>query len=751
MGFDWQPTVSRSADRLRDVRLIIAAIIGLLALNGWLALVHIYAHPLASHIDTSQIRPELGNAFLVQIKAPFPYSVTNDADNGSFESRLVLFEDGNLLGPPHSLHAQIRTEGRGRYSHWENVLYFSTSDSTDPRTNGRLYRFLVPTHVSALVRIPVLLLDLAAILFAAGLLKRRLESRTRFRLLLTSDAAVRPATKLLLASTTVLGAFALAQAIGTQYKSNDDVDLRMIAEAQVGDGTQTEFLLYQSILIGKVLRALYRLQSSIPWYDLELAACALLGALLGLVGVLRICKSRANVAFVLITAVLIFTPIYRAFQFTASAIVLSGGAVLMFLSVWQARPAKRAYLWAINTLIVAAFFVGSLVRFHAAFFCLLALLPLIALIKPRPAIRFALSQMTTLMVAVAISAAAAVYNVSYYARSPGWENFWKDANARANAWQFTNLDRSRPDEIQSALSAARWTVNDYALLSNWLYMDPTLFSNDRVVAFAEHVPQAPKLLRIRDTYDVLTNADSRLPLFAFLCFAPVLVGITIGSIATAGAAFVWFIGVLFVTGVIFKASMLHILWPFYAVCVLGCAASIFSQTRAEARHRNGLLAAAVLVGMLYLTGLEIRQWFVSSALDEDTRKRLAYDLAVWPLQPGATVVVWDNNFPYEVWAHPFYPIPRVSFRFLHTNDVSVSPHSADVYSTLGTRDVAWAMCHIPGVVLVDARIGYADLHARMLETYMHEHYNETVELDQLYDGNALTLYSCRLKYGGVRE
>jgi hypothetical protein len=175
-------------------------------------------------------------------------------------------------------------------------------------------------------------------------------------------------------------------------------------------------------------------------------------------------------------------------------------------------------LWAINTLIVAAFFVGSLVRFHAAFFCLLALLPLVALIKPRPAIRFALSQMTTLMVAVAISAAAAAYNVSYYARSPGWENFWKDASARASAWQYTTLDRSRPDEIQFALSAARWTMNDYALLSNWLYMDPTLFSNDRVVAFAEHVPQAPKLLRIGDTYDALANADSRLPLFAFLCF-----------------------------------------------------------------------------------------------------------------------------------------------------------------------------------------------------------------------------------------
>jgi len=673
----------------------------------------------------------------------------------------MMFEDGRPLGPSHSVHAAIREKGRGRYSHWDGSIIFSSTDGTDPRSNGREYSVTSSTELKPQLKLPVVsilaLLDVAfllifrqeIILFLRQLLK--LESRTRFRLLVTSDAPMRAGTKLLLAGITILGAFVLAQAMGTQYKTNDDVDMRMIAEAQVGDGTQTEFLLYQSILIGKALRALYRLQSSVPWYDVELAACALLGALLGLFGVLRICKSRASVAFVLITGVLMFTPIFRAFQFTASAIVLSGGAVLMFLSVWEARPARRAHLWAINTLIVAAFFVGSLVRFQAAFFCLLALVPLVALIEPRPAIRFALSQMMTLMVAVAISAAAAAYNVSYYAKSPGWENFWREASARASAWQLTTLDPSRPDEFQSALSAARWTMNDYTLLTNWLYMDPTLFSNDRVVAFAERVPRAPKLLRIWDTYYALANADSRLPLFAFLCFAPVLVGMTIGSIAAAGAAFVWFITVLFITGVVFKASILHILWPFYAVCVLGCAFLIFSQARAKARDQNGILAAAILVGMLYLTGLEIRQSFVNGALDDNTRKRLANDLAVWPLQPGATVVVWDNNFPYEIWAHPFYPIPQVSFRFLHTNDVSVSPHSADVYSTLGTRDVAWAMCHIPGVVLVDARLGYADSHARMLETYMHEHYSETVELDRLYDGDALTLHSCRLKYGGVRE
>jgi hypothetical protein len=47
--------------------------------------------------------------------------------------------DGQLLGPPHASHEEIRRSGGGRYSHWEGRLYFSSSDGSDPRTNGRRY------------------------------------------------------------------------------------------------------------------------------------------------------------------------------------------------------------------------------------------------------------------------------------------------------------------------------------------------------------------------------------------------------------------------------------------------------------------------------------------------------------------------------------------------------------------------------------------------------------------------------------
>jgi hypothetical protein len=54
-------------------------------------------------------------------------------------SPLRVLEDGMLLGPPHSLHSDIASLGRGRYSHWQGNIYFSASDNTFPATNRRRY------------------------------------------------------------------------------------------------------------------------------------------------------------------------------------------------------------------------------------------------------------------------------------------------------------------------------------------------------------------------------------------------------------------------------------------------------------------------------------------------------------------------------------------------------------------------------------------------------------------------------------
>lgn len=99
-----------------------------------------------SSFDVSQIVPlkknytrELGFAWQISLN-----EYASDADNldNPYRSKLVLLENGNPLWQRHIIHDEIRKIGKGRYSHWGNNLIFSTTDNSDPTTNGRTYQIV---------------------------------------------------------------------------------------------------------------------------------------------------------------------------------------------------------------------------------------------------------------------------------------------------------------------------------------------------------------------------------------------------------------------------------------------------------------------------------------------------------------------------------------------------------------------------------------------------------------------------------
>ena len=67
-----------------------------------------------------------------------------DDDDFPLRSPLVVLEDERALGPAHSSHAAIRAHGGGAYSHWRERVFLSTSDDSDPNSNGRCYLAIIP-------------------------------------------------------------------------------------------------------------------------------------------------------------------------------------------------------------------------------------------------------------------------------------------------------------------------------------------------------------------------------------------------------------------------------------------------------------------------------------------------------------------------------------------------------------------------------------------------------------------------------
>jgi asparagine synthase (glutamine-hydrolysing) len=93
------------------------------------------------------VRPDEGFAWQAQVPQFSGWS--NDV--GLVQSDLLLFEDETLL-VKDSAHADVRKGGEGRYVHWGDSVYFSTTDNSSPLENGRKYRIIHKPKKTKLLR-----------------------------------------------------------------------------------------------------------------------------------------------------------------------------------------------------------------------------------------------------------------------------------------------------------------------------------------------------------------------------------------------------------------------------------------------------------------------------------------------------------------------------------------------------------------------------------------------------------------------
>ncbi len=92
-----------------------------------------------AHVTPALILPHVGHSFFFDLKQ---LGIEGPSDREG-TSALVLREDGRELLPGQT-HAAIATQSGGRCSHWGHHLFFSSSDQSDPRANGKVYSLTLP-------------------------------------------------------------------------------------------------------------------------------------------------------------------------------------------------------------------------------------------------------------------------------------------------------------------------------------------------------------------------------------------------------------------------------------------------------------------------------------------------------------------------------------------------------------------------------------------------------------------------------
>ncbi len=101
-------------------------------------------------LDPGIMSPGEGLSWSVPVPSRWR-ALANNSEQPSGVYPLMLLEDGHELGPVCPMHQTIRDVGGGLYSHWSDSLIFSTSDDSDPRSNGRKYSLVDPSYLKTAV------------------------------------------------------------------------------------------------------------------------------------------------------------------------------------------------------------------------------------------------------------------------------------------------------------------------------------------------------------------------------------------------------------------------------------------------------------------------------------------------------------------------------------------------------------------------------------------------------------------------
>ena len=144
----------------RKLSAFFSCVIGLLILYATLVGIRVVSTIDPSVIEEIQASNEI-NDFTIRLW-DWSMVMRSDGMETPMASKLQLFEDGLLIGPAHSIHADIAALGGGRYSHWHGRVIFSSTDNSDPRVNGHIYSY------TGILQLPILFIIVSVFFIAVA-------------------------------------------------------------------------------------------------------------------------------------------------------------------------------------------------------------------------------------------------------------------------------------------------------------------------------------------------------------------------------------------------------------------------------------------------------------------------------------------------------------------------------------------------------------------------------------------------------
>ena len=531
----------------------------------------------------------------------------------------------------------------------------------------------------------------------------------------------------------------------TAYETNDDPGMAMRAAGVSKLDAPSEYLFNTNVLIGHALKALYVVLPDVPWYGCYLLCLHYLAASVILFALLRTQFSITRLLLFLIYFTVVESSLLLNLQFTKAALMVGAAASLLLLSELKrsrgTRPTRRVLL-----ACASLYLISGLVREKGLLLILgVSALPVALMLwkyRSAAALRRVLTAGALMAAAFAL---AHWYDVDYYTRDPGWEQFILHKKAKTRLIDFEQVYWSAA--TQRYFEQVQWSYNDFMMLRYRFYADPERYSLEKLRALSENFARQKSADR-RVTSNHLLAVIARLNrLVLILCAACLLLGRfrrldQLGVLCTAALL----AGVFCYMTVYMKAPPIRVHFP---LCAFVTLLAMLQADRPLSPGLSGgrirrwagpLLCVGLLLAATCCAYLQIRTNNRKHSLNQTRQLLLNSWLQEMNPRPDQLYLTWNPSLPTQ-WASPLQS-QRAIYGSFKTAGIGVgllSPITRNRLEEFEIRDIYTDIIDREDVFLIVALepVRLLPLYAE----YLREHYGLRVTLLPRYETPAFSVLS----------
>lgn len=544
-------------------------------------------------------------------------------------------------------------------------------------------------------------------------------------------------------------------AVTPYFDTNDDAGLMLITSGRVLSPTPSGEAYWLHPFLSHTLASLYRFAPDMPWYGLMHVSSLVLAFWSILYALLLNGFSWRQLALFLICLVAFGLPSVISLQFTKTAFLVGlGGLFLCAMTLQQSFTQQgtsrlmRLRLGGGLLLLV----LSLMIRRESLYLVAALSVPLIVFLawsaRKSQSLLFFLTILTGL--SLLLFALASVH-ARAYTRSPEWIRFQRLLQLKAEFLDYAHIPYNA--QTEPYFREVGWSENDYLCLRRWFYIDPKIYSPEKLQAIVAHFPPTTRSRAdIRRAVLALHShfrADRILWLLLPLWLSIILLGIhsrphLLTSLATGLGALLGMALLatfFYLPDRVFHPVVTSVCWFALLFSEESHTSGIVSR-QSWLRQCGGLLCVGItLLLLLTRADTSLAKIVTFSGIVRQQNADLHAALVHLNPHPSQTFVVWGAAFPFE----SILPLEHQgylrNFRILGLGASNQSPIQQRMLEAQGIEDLPRALFERRDVflILIPER-GEATL----LERYLAEHYGVTAKVIPHRQEGALRLWKVTL-------